>query len=83
MELSKEQVEVSAMDTEGVDGGHEQVAALQRWEASGAVWRVASRNATGVTVALCRCDGGEEVSRFSSDDPELIAFLGDRVSSES
>jgi hypothetical protein len=74
---------VSATDTDGVDGGHAQVAALQRWEASGAVWRVASRTASGVTVALCRCDGGEEVSRFSSDDPELIAFLGDRLSSES
>jgi hypothetical protein len=74
---------VSATDTDGVDGGQAQVAALQRWEASGAVWRVASRTGAGVTVALCRCDGGEEVSRFSSDDPELIAFLGDRLSSES
>jgi hypothetical protein len=36
-----------------------------------------------VTVSLCRCDGGEEVGRLSSDDPELIAFLGDRLSSES
>jgi hypothetical protein len=76
-------VEVSTTDTESVDDGHEQVAALQRWETSGAVWRVASRNAAGVTVALCRCDGGEEVSRFSSDEPELLAFLGDRLSSES
>ena len=64
------------------ESGHEQVAALQRWEASGAVWQVASRTAAGVTVALCRCDGGEEVSRFSSDDAELIAFIGDRLSSE-
>jgi hypothetical protein len=71
------------MDPDGVDSGHAQVAALQRWEASGAVWRVAARNANGVTVALCRCDGGEEVSRFSSGDRELIAFLGDRLSSES
>jgi hypothetical protein len=59
------------------------VATLERWEGSGAVWRVVSRSAAGVTVALCRCDGGEEVGRLSSDDPELIAFLGDRLSSES
>jgi hypothetical protein len=67
----------------GADDGRARVAALQRWEASGAVWRVASRHAGGVTVALCRCDGGEEVERFSSDDPELIAFLDGRLSSES
>jgi hypothetical protein len=24
-----------------------------------------------------RCDGGEEVDRFSSDDPRLLAFVGD------
>jgi hypothetical protein len=73
--------EVIATDT-GVDDGRDRVAALQRWEASGAVWRVASRKPEGVTVALCRCDGGEEVERFSSDAPELIAFLDGRLSSE-
>jgi hypothetical protein len=77
-------VEARATDTgTGVDDGHEQVTVLQRWEAAGAVWRVASRSTAGVTVALCRCDGGEEVGRFSSHDPELIAFLGSRLSSES
>jgi len=75
-------VEVITTDT-SVDDGRDQVAALQRWEASGAVWRVASRQAARVTVALCRCDGGEEVGRFSSDAPELIAFLDGRLSSES
>jgi hypothetical protein len=34
-----------------------------------------------VTVALLRCDGGEEVDRFTSDDPRLLAFVGDRLSS--
>jgi hypothetical protein len=24
-----------------------------------------------------RCDGGEEVDRFSSDDPRLLAFIDD------
>jgi hypothetical protein len=34
-----------------------------------------------VTVALFRCDGGEEVERFTSADPELLRFIGDRLSS--
>ena len=28
---------------------------------------------------LLRCDGGEEVDRFTSDDPRLLAFIGDRM----
>lgn len=60
----------------------DRAAELQRWEESGAVWRVISRTATGVTVALLSCDGGEEVGRFTSDDPRLLTFLGDRTSSE-
>jgi hypothetical protein len=35
----------------------------------------------GVTVALLRRDGGEEVDRFTSDDPRLLGFIGDRQSS--
>jgi hypothetical protein len=31
-----------------------------------------------VTVALLRCDGGEEVDRFTSDDPRLLAFVDAR-----
>lgn len=34
-----------------------------------------SRTAGGVTIALMRCDGGEEVDRFSSDDPRLLAYV--------
>jgi hypothetical protein len=59
----------------------DRVAELQRWQDSGAVWEVVSRKAGDVTVALLRCDGGEEVDRFSSDDPQLLAFIGDRWSS--
>jgi len=66
----------------GADDDEGWVATLQRWETSGAVWRVLSRTPARVTVALCRCDGGEEVERFTSGDPALLAFLGDRVSSE-
>jgi hypothetical protein len=60
----------------------DRVAELQRWQDSGAVWEVISRKSGRVTVALLRCDGGEEVDRFTSDDPRLLAFLGDRVTSE-
>lgn len=51
---------------------------LRRWELSGAVWRVLRRSATGTTVALYRCDDGEEVDRFSTEDPDVLAYLGDR-----
>jgi hypothetical protein len=60
----------------------DRVAELQRWQDSGAVWEVVSRRDGRVTVALLRCDGGEEVDRFSSDDPRLLAFIHDRLTSE-
>ena len=39
----------------------DRVAELQRWEDAGAVWSVVSRKQDRVTIALLRCDGGEEV----------------------
>lgn len=57
------------------------VAELQRWEDSGAVWAVVARASGRLTVALLRCDGGEEVDRFTSTDPALLAFVGDRMDS--
>ena len=59
----------------------DRTAELQRWQDSGAVWEVIARTAGSVTVGLLRCDGGEEVDRFTSDDPLLLAFIGDRRSS--
>ena len=58
----------------------DRVAELQRWQDAGAVWEVISRKSQSVTVALLRCDGGEEVDRFTSDDPALLEFIGDRRS---
>ncbi|MCV7279928.1 hypothetical protein H7J88_09735 [Mycolicibacterium flavescens] len=55
---------------------------LQRWQDSGAIWEVRGRRGDTVTVALLRCDGGEEVEVFTSDDPLLLEFIGDRHSSE-
>lgn len=55
---------------------------LRRWEDSGAHWQVVSRTADRLTIALLRCDGGEEVERLISDDPALLAFVGVRDRSE-
>jgi hypothetical protein len=59
----------------------DRVAELQRWQDAGAVWEVLSQREHSVTVALLSCDGGEEVDRFTSDDPALLKFIGDRLSS--
>ena len=66
----------------GVTAPDDPVAVLQRWEDAGAVWRVVDRRRDSVTVALHQCDGGEEVDRISSNDPDLLRFLADRTSSE-
>ena len=60
----------------------DRAAEIQRWQDSGAVWEVVSRRGDTVTIALLRCDGGEEMDRFTSDDPRLLDFIGDRQSSE-
>jgi hypothetical protein len=58
------------------------VQALQRWQDFGASWRVVSSSAGEVTVSMCRCDGGEEVQRLTSSDPELRRWLAGRLTSE-
>jgi len=55
---------------------------LLRWQKLGATWRVVSRTQTWVTLSLCRCDGGEELQRLTSTNPELLEWLADRTSSE-
>jgi hypothetical protein len=58
--------------------GPELVSTLVRWQESGGVWRVLHRHPTTITVALLRCDAGEEVDRITSGRPEWLAYLGDR-----
>ncbi|MBN3513630.1 hypothetical protein [Mycolicibacterium nivoides] len=60
----------------------DRVADLRRWEDSGAHWCVLTRTVHSLTIALLRCDGGEEVDRFTSTDPRLLDFVGARTSSE-
>ncbi len=55
---------------------------LRRWETAGGHWQVLSRSPSGLIVALLRCDAGEEAHRFTSPDPALAAYIGDREASE-
>jgi len=62
--------------------GRDAVAALRRWEDSGAVWRVLSRDGARVTVGLWTCTGDEVVDRIESDDPALARYVAGRGSSD-
>ena len=71
----------ASRDTD-TDTDRDLVAVLTRWQDSGATWQVVARSPDSVTVALCRCEGGEEMQRLTSGDPALLAFLAGRGSSE-
>jgi hypothetical protein len=55
---------------------------LQRWQDFGATWRVLASTDQAATIAMCRCDGGEEVRRVTTADPELLRWLAGRSCSE-
>jgi hypothetical protein len=55
---------------------------VQRWEQFGATWRVVAETPGTVTISFCRCDGGEEVQRLTSSDPDLLSWLAGRTSNE-
>lgn len=57
------------------------LASVRRWELAGGVWQVVARRGGHLTLALCRCDAGEEVDRLSSAAPDLRAYVGERQSS--
>ena len=63
-------------------GSGDTVAVLQRWEDSGAIWRVVRRDRDAVEIALITCTGDEEVDRVSGSGPDLLIYVGDRWSSE-
>lgn len=54
---------------------------LQRWEDFGGVWRVLATDGHAATVSLCRCDGGEEVQRLTTEEPDLVAWLAEHPES--
>ncbi|QEO14429.1 flavin reductase family protein [Agromyces intestinalis] len=47
---------------------------IARWESFGGTWEVADVGDSSATVRLCRCDGGEEVSRITSSEPDFVAW---------
>ena len=54
---------------------------LERWADFGGVWRVLSADEHAATVSMRRCDGGEEVQRLTTHDPDLVAWLTDHAES--
>lgn len=54
---------------------------LERWQQFGGTWRVLSELRDSITISLCRCDGGEEVQRLTSNDPAILTWLSGRTSS--
>lgn len=49
--------------------------ALLRWEHAGGNWHLVAQGEASVRIALCTCDGGEEVERVTSRDPELMRYV--------
>ena len=58
------------------------VGALQRWEASGAYWRVTGNRGGTVTIALLTCDGGEQVGELRCAEEEVRDVLAGRLSND-
>ncbi|MDN5797590.1 MAG: hypothetical protein L0H79_17825 [Intrasporangium sp.] len=58
------------------------VEVLRRWADSGATWRVVSHVDGRLQISMRTCTGDEEMQRLDSGDPELVAFVGERTSSE-
>lgn len=48
---------------------------LLRWEAAGGTWSVLTERQGSVTIALCRCDGGEEADRMTTSDPAVLIYV--------
>ncbi len=51
------------------------VGTLRRWETAGGTWRVVERSPDALVIGLFSCDGGEEMERLSSADPDLARFV--------
>lgn len=69
--------------TDAMCSGPNLVQLLERWALSGGVWQVIGPGIGGaVSVGLFRCDGGEEVDRISSADPDWLGFLAEHPCSE-
>jgi hypothetical protein len=54
---------------------------LERWEESGAIWRVCWLAEEEAVVELCTCYG-EPVGLVRATDPDTLRFLGDHRASD-
>ncbi len=55
---------------------------LQRWVDSGAQVRILARRGERLTLGLLTCDGGEEMERLVTADPEVVRWCAENVESE-
>ena len=70
------------IDLDAVADPDAPVQVLRRWAASGAIWRVVGRTSARLEIVLLTCTGAEEMGRLTSSDPALLAYVGDRASSQ-
>jgi carbonic anhydrase len=55
------------------------IAVLQRWrDAGGTLSIVSHRDGTSI-VALCTCDGGEEMDRLVTSEPAACAWIAENA----
>lgn len=53
----------------------DQIERLERWTAHGGTCQLIETGPDRAEIVLCRCDGGEEVERFTSSDPAVLAWV--------
>lgn len=61
--------------------GEATVEMLERWERSGAIWRVRTITASEAVVDLCTCFG-EPVEVLRARQPEVLRYLAAHPSSD-
>lgn len=54
------------------------LARLHRWEEAGGTWQVDQAGDGWVAISLLRCDGGEEIDRFTTRDERVLAYVDSR-----
>ena len=54
---------------------------LERWEQSGAIWRVRTLSESAAVIDLCTCFG-EPVETLRATQPDVLRYLAARASSE-
>ena len=74
-------VVLNVADSELMPMAESPVSRLQRWELSGATWRVLRRSEDSAEVELCTCTG-EPMERLTSGDPGLLDFLDARAAAD-